>query len=280
VALPPLHLIVGDGNWQTVRAWWRTLHGDDTPCREDRTPILRKAFELECAPSPLIVTGDQAKTTLSLRSAGTYKINGRLSLIPGAELKNAQNPIQVKSLTNDKPVVHTLVLRRNRQAAAGPVPLDLRFETDEAVYRQRTTALLLPRRAQPVRIGPGADDQLINLSNGLLDLQIAPSFMGSITSLRVQGKEFLNSYYPQTGVRDWRNPWHGDLVPQYDRLWGRLHKERFRHRQIQRKGAQGLAWQGVRVYSTISDQEERGHTISLDYLLAPGVDVLAVVLGI
>ena len=45
---------------------------------------------------------------------------------------------------------------------------------------------------------------------------------------------------------------------------------------IERKGRQGLVWRGVRVHCRIAQEHVRGQSIAVEYLLAPGADVLAI----
>ena len=78
-------------------------------------------------------------------------------------------------------------------------------------------------------------------------------------------------------MRGWRNPWHGGLHPTCQRLWGGLHRERFRPRLIVRRGVQGLQWSGVRLKCALTQESARGQTIEHEYLLTPGAGVLAIV---
>ena len=103
--------------------------------------------------------------------------------------------------------------------------------------------------------------------------------MGAVTSLELRGVEYLISNYPEGGQRHWRNPWHGGIHLAYGRLWGRLHHERFRGRVVERRGRQGLVWRGVRTTCRIAHRNARHHTLYVEYLMAPGADVLAVVVG-
>ena len=118
------------------------------------------------------------------------------------------------------------------------------------------------------------------MDNGVLTAVAAPGFAGALVSLRRGEYEYLNSTYPEATRRGWRNPWYGGIHPTYDRLWGgRMDRERFRARQVIRRGAQGLEWRGVRLTTRIREEVARGDTLFIEYLLAPGVDVLAVVCG-
>ena len=152
----------------------------------------------------------------------------------------------------------------------------MRFETEEAVYRFTERALILPANASEVRMTRQQKGRVIVVDNGILTAKVAPSFLGSVISLQREGREYLNSSYPDAAPRGWMNPWHGGISPAYGRLWETLYKERFRYRVIERKGRQGLVWRGVRVHCRIAQEQARGQSIAVEYLLAPGADVLAI----
>jgi len=277
LTMKPFYGFVGDGTFQTVRSWWQQLFGPGLPQAETPPPSIHSPVELALEPRPLLVAGDQTQARLSLRSCGTYKLSGRIAVQCDGFLRADVKTVEVAELTVDRPLERTVPVRRTRKSAAGPAAISLAFETDEAVYRSRTSALLLPSRSKEVEVSQDGD--LVTLSNGLLTARAAPGFFGSVVSLERRGREFLNSSFPEGGMRGWRNPWHGGIHPAYDRLWGRLHKEKFRFRLTRRKGAQGLVWQGVRLTCRIDQEEARGHVLHFDYLLARGADVLAVVAG-
>ncbi|MFH1569549.1 MAG: hypothetical protein ABIL09_16250 [Gemmatimonadota bacterium] len=185
--------------------------------------------------------------------------------------------LEVSGLTLDAPVERSLTVRRRRQAQAGSARIGLSFECGEAVYRSRARLLLLDPKARPVEVI--SEGEVYTLSNDLLTAQVAPAFMGAMTSLRYQGVEYLNCSYPECAQRHWRNPWHGGIHLVYRNLWGRLHRERFRARPVERRGAQGLVWRGLRLTCRATQRSARHHTLYVEYLLTPGADVLALVVG-
>ena len=274
---PPLYGFVGDGTFQTVRSWWQLLFGPQIGEAEITPPVASAPFELSLGPDPLLLTGDRADARLSLRSAGTYRLGGRIAVDGGPDLRTDPRAVEAPELTVDQPVEQTVQVRRARKRFAGSATIDLRFETDEAVYRASTRALVLPSNPSPVQLTES--DDLITLDNSMLAARVAPGFFGSVISLIYQGAEFLNSSHPHGGQRGWRNPWHGGIHPTYGRLWGRFHREKFRARLVERTGAQGLAWRGVRLTCKITQEDARGHSLFYEYLLAPGAPVLAVVAG-
>ncbi len=275
--LAPIYAFVGDGSWQTVRGWWQTLFGEGVPEIETTASPTRTPIELRIDPSPLLLTGGEASAVLSLRSVGEHKLKGRLILELPASLRSDARAVPISGLCASRPATRKLHLRAARSARPGPAHIGLRFETDEAIYRASAEALILARQAPEVRVSCEEEGRVIAIRNGILTAKVAPGFLGSVISLQRDGREFLNSAYPEPRVRGWQNPWHGGLSPTYGRLWGNLHKERFLHRVVERRGRQGLVWRGVRVQCTIAQERARGQTITLDYLMTRGADALAVV---
>jgi GNAT superfamily N-acetyltransferase len=274
---PPIAAIACDGGWQAVRGWWRQLFGPGAPLIESAPPAVSPALKIALSPAPLLLQGNTAAAQLSLNSAGTHRIQGKLDLEPPLGWDASRTSFAIKGLDNDTPWQRRLRLQRGN-ADAGPSSIALRLVTDEAVYKHHVETLSLPTTAAEVRVEQEKDGTW-SLDNGLIQACVAPDFFGSMPSLRYGGKEFLNSSYPEAGVRSWRNPWYGGIHPEYGRLWGRLHHETFKGKAIKRRGAQGLMWEGVRISCTVTNEKARGHTLSLDYLLAPGADALALVVA-
>ena len=274
--LEPIYFFVGDGNWQTVQGWWRVLFGD-VPESEVPHPPTRKPIELGITPSPLLVSEEEAEATLHLRSVGAYKLDGKVAMDPPDALRSDLGVVEVSGLCEAEPVVRKTRLKRTEKAPSGPGHIDVRFEHEEAVYRSRESVLILPSGAPDVRVSKEDKGKVVVVDNGILTAKVAPGFLGSVMSLQRDGREFLNSSYPEARIRGPMNPWHGGLVPEYGRLWESLHKEQFRYRVVERRGRQGLVWRGVRGHCVIQQERARGQSIALEYLLAPGADVLAII---
>ena len=277
MALPAVHLLVTDGNAHTVRSWWQLLHGEPFGEHDVLPTPGRDPIELSLDPEPLVLVGSSAAATLNLRHPGRFTLDGRITVDSGEGVRADVKQVEVSSLTHERPVEKAVVVSRRRQKGIGAAEIGLTFDSRETVYSSRARALLLDPKAKPVEIAE--EDGLYTLSNGILTASIAPAFMGSMTSLQNMGVEYLISSFPEGGQRDWRNPWHGGIHPDYDHLWGRLHRERFRGRSVERRGSQGLTWRGVRVTCRVAQKRARHHTLYIEYLMAPGADVLALVVG-
>ena len=274
-SLDPVNAFVGDGNRETVRAWWRTLFGSIPEVETSPAPT-RRPIECRIEPRPLIVAGARADATLRLDHVGRHTLDGELTVEPSDGLRADVTHIKVRELCESKPVVQNVAFHPTGRIRPGAKDIRACFETEEAIYRFTYNALVLPADAREVSVSQQEKGRIILVDNGILAVKVAPSFLGSVISLRREGVEYLNSPYPDAEPRAWMNPWHGGVSPEYDRLEDTLYKERFRYRVIERKGRQGLVWRGVRVNCLIAQEHARGQSIALEYLLAPGADVLAV----
>ena len=274
-SLDPVNAIVGDGNWQTVRAWWRTLFGS-VPEVETSAALTRRPIACGMEPRPLVVAGEPVEATLRLNHVGRHKLDGKLTLEASDGLRNDVKAVKVTELCEARPVVRKVAFRSTARVRPGVEDIRVRFETEEAVYRFSEKALVLPADARTVSVSRQEKGRVIAVDNGILTVKVAPPFMGTVISLRRGDREYLNCPYPDAEPRAWMNPWYGGVSPEYDRLEDTLYKERFRYRVIERKGRQGLVWRGVRVHCRISQEHARGQSIAWEYLLAPGAEVLAI----
>ena len=132
--LDPVNAFVGDGNWETVRSWWRTLFGS-VPEVETSAAPTRRPIECRIEPRPLIVAGDHAEATLRLDHVGRHKLDGELNLEESAGLRPDVRTVKVTGLCQSGPVVRKVAFRPTERVPPGAADIRARFETDEAVYR-------------------------------------------------------------------------------------------------------------------------------------------------
>ena len=274
--MEPVYAFVGEGGWQTVRGWWQTLIGEGVPEHEAGQSPTRRPIETGIEPNPLIVKEEKTKASLFLRNVGDHKLKGRLEVKTPTSLRSTPNSVVVPALCQERPLKRRIEFKRSKRIRAGLREVDVRFVTEEAIYREVGRVVVLAPKAPPVEVYPEEDSSVLAIDNGILTVKVAPGFLGSVISLKRDGREFLNSAYPRPSTYGWMNPWHGGISPMYGRLWGNLHKEKFHCRIVRRRGHQGLIWHGIRVTSTIKNEDARGHSIAIEYLLAQGVDVLAI----
>ncbi|MDE3000375.1 MAG: GNAT family N-acetyltransferase [Gemmatimonadota bacterium] len=224
-SLDPVNAFVGDGNWETVRSWWRTLFGSVPEVETSEAPT-RRPIECRIEPRPLVVTGDPVETTLRLDHVGRHKLDGELILEESAGLCPDVQAVKVTGLCQSGPVVRKVAFRPAAGVRPGAKEIRARFETEEAVYRFRQKALVLPAAAREVSVSRQKKGRVLAVDNGILSAKVAPAFMGTVISLTRDGREYLNCPYPNVEPRAWMNPWYGGLSPEYDRLEDTLYKER------------------------------------------------------
>ena len=278
ITVDPIYFYAGDGNWEAVRAWWQTVAGDGPDEFVPRVRETRRGLTFGLEPAPLLIPPSGTKATFFARSAGKHRVDGRLSLRTPKGIRADCGAESVESLNIDRPLSRPLRLSRTgRGRKPGAANLTTTLTSEEAVWTEETDALLLGTE-QPVGITREGD--VYTIDNGILTVRVAPVFLGSIISLRRDGLEYVRSAYPEAHLWGVENPWHGGIRPSHPKMWGTLHKERFRPCRVRRKGSQGHIWSGVRVRSLLESEEVHGEAMTIDYLLAPGADVLAMVLGV
>ena len=176
-SLEPLYVFVGDGNWQTVRTWWRTLFDGvpeiETPAAPERKPI---ACVIE--PRPLLVAGEGAHATLRLDHVGRHTLDGKLIIEPSDGLRADVTGVRVRGLCESKPVVQKVAFYPRGRTRPGANDIRVHFETEEAVYRFREKALVLPATAREVSVSRQEKGRVIAVDNGILTAKVAPSFLG------------------------------------------------------------------------------------------------------
>ena len=273
----PVHIFVGEGDYFTVRQWWQTLHGERTS-RPQRHPETRQPLQFGLRPRPLVLHGAEVAAKLAAESVGRLELDGELSVRApaGRRVRPAKVPFQRVSgkRSRSKPVTVT----RRASLPDGGYFVDCTARIDRAIYRERQPIIVMGDPAARVTVSRAGDHRdLLRIDNGVLALTIAPNFHGSAVALQRGREQLLRSSYPEARPLGWQNPWLGGLTPTLGSLGRTLHKEKFTARKIERRGRQGLTWRGVRVSCSPKQDDGRHDTLSLDYLLAPGSHIFAVV---
>jgi len=125
-----------------------------------------------------------------------------------------------------------------------------------------------------VEVSEGDSDghTVYTIRNKRLEIDVVPSFLGSVSAIRDAGSEcnHLASAFPNPGVFGANYPWYGGLQPrvEVDRLpWtAALEGETFSAETVSCADARGIEWTGVRQRAVLSLEETRGLTLELDTL--------------
>jgi GNAT superfamily N-acetyltransferase len=269
--VPPIYLIAGSGNWETVRNWWRRLI-QPSGVREAHKPEPGRVLELRSEPSPALLFGDRRAITLALRNRREKKLTGTLTL-QGDTFSPEPADWTLTEVDRDHPFTAEIPLTIPAQPAAGF--LDARI-TDGPTTEHFRVPVVSPGGKGEVRVTNGDDGQFV-IENGLLTLRASAAFRGAMTALEREGVNHLFSAWPAPRPFQWSNPWHGGLYPYVD--WPgdtRLARETFTGEPVERRGEQGLLWSGVRMTCLPAHKDLRCLQLEVEYLTVPESNVVAV----
>ncbi len=280
VSAPSLYVFVGEGGTFAVRRWWQTLFGERTD-REVHTLEKRRPLEFGLRPRPLIIHGRETKAALLVDPVGKLDLDGIVEVKLPKGLRTTSGRFEFKGANQSRKIERKVSLTRSASTPEGGYFAESSLRLDRAIYRERQPVIVLGDPRKQVTVNRLEDDGRLEIGNGVLTMTVAPRFMGSAISLRRRGEELLRSSYPETRPLAFMNPWAGGIQPGLGGLTsGELLRQKFVSREITRRGAQGIVWQGVRVSCSPKEGQRREDTLAIDYLLAPGSSIFAVCIRI
>jgi hypothetical protein len=114
------------------------------------------------------------------------------------------------------------------------------------------------------------------VTNGGLRFAVAPGYSDSLTSLSIDGREWLFSNHPKREPYSWWNPFIGGVHTLIDRMsYSQVLRETITASFTEETDTLGNVWTGVRTDLTVEQFDEyRGLRYSQYYLTLPGVPVL------
>jgi len=275
-AAPTIYLFVGDGDYNTVRRWWQNLFGPRI-YRETGVAETREPFAFGLRPDPVVIHGKEAAAKLVVDSVGQLEFDGALRVSAPDGIRIAPKIAEFKKISEARGLSKTAAVSRQSSLPEGGYFVDVTAQIDRIIYRERNAVIVLGDPKAKVSVArAGEKDELYRIDNGVLALTVAPDFKGSAISLERGGEQLLRSAYPEARPFSWMNPWFGGIEPDLDSLGRDLFQEKFTAREITRRGSQGIVWQGVRVSCSPKHERGRHQALGVDYLLAPGSDVVAI----
>jgi len=272
-SVPPFYIVTGQTGWLAVRRWWQALFGEERAELPEPAPREREGLEFGLEPSPVVIAQAERPVKAVVRAIGRSKHSGTLSLSPAPGLRLSARKVAFRDVSEDLSVGRALTLARGAREGVSEVGLAL--DTGEAVLRNSVPVIALGKPGGRTGVRQRGAEWL--LDNGVVAARVAPEFCGSVVSLRVRGEEYLRSAHPEARPMASWNPWHGGIRPMFHALRGNLWEERFTARAVERTGAQGVLWKGVRVSCRPKHRSARHLGLQVEYLLAPGSAVMAVV---
>ncbi len=275
VTAPTMYLFVGDGDYNTVRRWWQNLYGPRV-YREVGVAETREPFAFGLRPDPVVIHGKEASAKLIVDSVGQIEFDGTLRVSAPDGIRIAPKSAEFKKISEARGLSKTAAVSRQSSLPEGGYFVEVAAQVDRIIYRERNAVVVLGDPKATVSVArAGEKGELYRIDNGVLALTVAPGFKGSAISLERGGEQLLHSAYPEARPFSWMNPWFGGIEPNLGSLGRDLYQETFSAREITRRGSQGIAWQGVRVSCSPKHERGRHQALGVDYLLAPGSNVIA-----
>jgi ribosomal protein S18 acetylase RimI-like enzyme len=116
------------------------------------------------------------------------------------------------------------------------------------------------------------------VSNGKLEFKACKDFFDSVYSLTWDGKELLNSTFPNLGPKSWWDFWSGGIVLDHHPLKNSIRVNDLRSiDEVTVEDNLGNHWTGLKMTSKITKEEKYSTTEIATYVLTlPGVDVVAI----
>jgi len=270
----PIYLFVGDGDYATVRRWWQQLFGPRVD-RQQRPPVTRQGLEFGLRPRPLVLHGRRTEANLVADSVGRLKFEGVLTVTAPKGIRVQPDRSKFAGVCGKRRSRKRVAVSRTAALDEGAYFIEASARIDRAVYQERQPLIVLGDPRARVSVGrTGEHGELFQIDNGLLSLTVAPDFCGSAISLQRGEEQLLRSAYPEARPLGWENPWFGGICAQLASVGREIFKERFKAREIERRGSQGIVWRGMRVMCSPKQERGRHEKLAVDYLLAPGSAIL------
>jgi ribosomal protein S18 acetylase RimI-like enzyme len=268
--LPPVYLVAGNGDWKSVRGWWRRLI-QPSGVPEEAPPEPERVLLVRTEPSPALLMEAEKTVSLTVQNRRNKALSGTLTLT-GETFAAAPTEFALQRLDRDHPFSVEVRVKGPETPAAGI----LKAALDSG---PKTETFEVPL----VRLGAGGDLRVsegeqgaVSVENGLLTLRAAPEFLGSLFALEREGVNHLFSAYPEARPFQWTNPWFGGVHPSLG--WdSKLTREKFSGGPVERVGERGRRWQGVRAVCQPEHKDLRWLQLEVEYLTLPGSNVVALV---
>lgn len=270
--LPPIYLFAGEGDWKTVRRWYRRLTQSDQP-PEMQSPEPVRVLEVRIDPAHALLCSGEATVPIEIMNRRGRALNGVLRLKSG-DFHTEIEEIPVEAANRDK--AHNVELKVSSPDRLGAGFLEATLEAGPTVERFR---LPLVRGGMEGAVAVRETEPgLYAIENGHMTLKAAPGFFGALVALERDGVNHLYSAWPAARPMSWFNPWHGGV---HAMVWNggdeQLAREVFTGGPIERTGARGLHWQGVRARCEPQHKDWRWLHLELEYLTLPGSNLIALV---
>ncbi len=276
-----LRLVVGDGGWQGVRRVWRRTNGHQADELEPLPPVLGE-FEVSTDPPVAVVAGEETEIRFRVSQWKSRKASGTLTFAMPDGWRCDPMWISFSEIDWKHPCTGSVRLATTRPPGVyeGRMVLE---GGERNVEVEMPLVRLGDGSAVEVEEGESAGHRILTIRNRRLEIDVVPSFLGSVSAIRDAGDacNHLASAFPNPSVFGSNYPWYGGIQPEVevDRLsWtAALEDETFVAETVSCKDGRGIEWAGVRQRAALSHEEIRGLTLELDTLTPGGSPVIKLV---
>ncbi|MFO7955704.1 MAG: GNAT family N-acetyltransferase [Candidatus Brocadiia bacterium] len=278
VALSPVYLVAGSGDWKVVRSFWSTYaHPGRLTKPEEKHPPRRDVLHASFGQEPLVLTDGAREVTLELTSEQERALRGRAELaLPDAlalEDGARELAIDVEQLDRDHAVRRPLTLLP-RSALPTAAVAELRFTSQRQVHTFDVPLIALGPAGE---CSVESDEDTVAVDTGCISFRSSAEHGGSVASLLRDEREFLRSSYPTAEPYQWMNPWYGGIRGFVGSDWDRkLHDLKTTIEPTSVKGRSGRQWRGASLRVTPQHKDWAWLRYDVRYLATAGSNLLAV----
>ncbi len=276
-----LRLVVGDGGWQGVRRVWRRMNGHQADEFDPLPPVLGE-FEVSTDPPVPVFTGEETEIRFRVSQWKSRKANGTLTFAMPDGWRCDPMWISFSEIDWKHPFTGSVRLGTSRPPGVyeGRMVLEGGERNMEA---EMPLVRLGDGSAVDVEEGESAGHRILTIRNQRLEIDVVPSFLGSVSAIRDAGNacNHLASAFPNPSVFGSNYPWYGGIQPEVEvdrQSWtAALEGETITADTVSCKDGRGIEWAGVRQRAALSLEETRGLILELDTLTAGGSPVIRLV---
>lgn len=261
---PAEYFLIGNFTMDYLRklAYKFTGKNDDTLKMIEHVNLLAELPHIFTHQSELpfsleLITKEKKQVELSIKGTNLVKaeLNKKIELFDNSHPIKGEVKLLSKALDNYADIVH-LVYQDN--------------------WRQREFELPVIHIAKHCKLDICQKDKVFSLNNGIIDFSVADDFLPTLNSLKVDGKEFLNSSYPEITEFVWTKPWVGGIQPLFTkRYWGinAIFKNKYKLQSIEIQDNCKRKWSGFQFSGKFELPEEiKGIDSKIQYLTLPGAN--------
>jgi len=121
--------------------------------------------------------------------------------------------------------------------------------------------------------------EVLSASNNVMTIAAASSFYPTLFSLKIEGKEWLDTSFPTIQPKSWWNPWSGGIHSVLQGVSNKSSaKEKYEIAEEALVDQEGRVWKGLKISTIFTENDVyKGLGVHQYFLLLPGIPVLALV---